>query len=155
VFWRLAKDALELHEPFLARCLEDEAYTCIAARREGNLAGIALAAHSVFPPPFRSDPDPSWLVDDFFVASAAEWLTVGTQLLQAVERAAGSKEAARLVVLSARQDEPKRAMLAACGYRRGASWWVLPVQAVEGELSILRDTDPWSALLHLSMTREV
>lgn len=141
VFWRPAGDALERHEAFLAKCLDDEAYTCLAARREGHLAGIAMAAHSVIPPPFRSDPQRSWLVDDFFVASAAEWQSLGAQLVEAVERAARDSGAARLVVLCARRDEPKRAMLVACGYQRGASWWVLPVPALEGELPPLRDTD--------------
>jgi hypothetical protein len=45
-------------------------------------------------------------------------------------------------VLSARKDEPKRAMLHNLGYRRGASWWVHPVQAVEGVPPTLRDPDP-------------
>lgn len=65
---------------------------------------------------------PSWLVDDFFVPSAGEWQTVGAPLLQAVEQAGRELGAARMVVLTARQDMPKRAMLAGAGYERGASW---------------------------------
>ena len=46
-----------------------------------------------------------------------------------------------MVVLTARRDAPKRAMLAGAGYERGASWWVHPVPAVEGELPTLLHTD--------------
>lgn len=141
VFWRRAVNALELHEPWLANCLSDDGYTSFAARSVEALVGIAMAAHRVFPPPFRSDPEPSWLVDDFFVTSPADWQTVGKALLEAVEQAAHEQGAARLVVLSARRDEAKRAMLDACGYERGASWWVHPVQAAEGDRPELRDTD--------------
>ncbi len=141
IFWRPAENALELHEPWLAKCLSDEGYSSFAARRGEQLAGIVMAAHTVFPPPFRSDPMPSWLVDDFFVPSAGEWRTVGAPLLQAVEQAGRELGAARMVVLTARRDAPKRAMLAGAGYERGASWWVHPVPAVEGELPTLLHTD--------------
>jgi GNAT superfamily N-acetyltransferase len=141
VFWRPAEDALELHEPWLAKCLEDDGYTSFAARRDAVLVGIAIAAHSVLPPPFRSDPEPSWLVDDFFVQSADGWSSIGADLVAAVERAARENGASRLVVLTARKDRPKRAMLSALGYERGASWWVHPVEPSEGELPPLRDTD--------------
>ena len=100
-----------------------------------------MAAHTVFPPPFRSDLGQSWLVDDFFVRSADDWRTVGASLLEAVEQAAREQRATRVIVLSARRDEPKRAMLATVGYERGASWWVHPVQAAEGEPPLLPDTD--------------
>ena len=141
VFWRPAHDALGRHEPWLAKCLADEGFTSFTARRGGELAGIVMAGHTVFPPPFRSDAEPSWLVDDFFVQSADDWASVGTLLLDAVEDAARELGATRLVVLTARWDEPKRSMLAVRGYERGASWWVHPVEANEGEPPRLLDTD--------------
>lgn len=141
VFWRPAENAVERHEPWLEKCLSDDGHTSYAARDEERLVGIVIAAHTVFPPPFGSDPEPSWLVDDFFVDSENDWQSFGTQLLEAVEQAARGSGASRMVVLSAHKDEPKRAMLADLGYQRGASWWVHPVQPVEGELPTLRDTD--------------
>jgi hypothetical protein len=100
-----------------------------------------MAAHPVSPPPFRFDPRPSWLADDFFVAAANDWQTVRASLLAAVEQTGLKSGAERLVMVSARTDEPKRAMLAELGYQRGASWWVHPIQAFEGERTTLRDTD--------------
>jgi hypothetical protein len=92
------------------------------------MAGIAIASHAVSPPPFARDSQPSWLVDDFFVGSPAEWSTVGAELPRAVEEAAREGGAERLIVLAARVDEPKRQMIEAAGrYARAASWWVHPV----------------------------
>lgn len=141
VFWKPATDALNRHQPWLARCLADDGYTSFAARRSDSLVGIALAAHTVGPPPFRADPEASWLVDDFFVESPGLWEPVGAELLGAIENEARSQGAFRVVVLSARRDEPKRAMLSSIGYERGASWWVHPVEPNVGQPPKLRDTD--------------
>jgi hypothetical protein len=142
VFWRVAEGALAIHEPFLAHCIEDTAAFASFACREGeNLRGIAIAARKVFPPPFRSDPEPSWLVDDFFVSSGGLWPTVGAALVSAVEVAATEGGADRVIVLAARRDEPKRDMLEAVGYERGASWWVRVLAPRLGDKPELRKTE--------------
>jgi GNAT superfamily N-acetyltransferase len=142
VFWRVAEGALAIHEPFLARCIEDTAsFASFAFREGGELRGIAIAARKVFPPPFRSDPEPSWLVDDFFVSSGELWATVGTALLSAVAAAATDGGATRVIVLSAHRDEPKREMLEAAGYERGASWWVRVLEPQLGDKPELRQTE--------------
>jgi len=141
VFWRVADHAAEIHEPFLAKCIADPGFSSFAARSHEQLVGIAIASHRVFPPPFRSDPQPSWLVDDFFVSSAEAWSTVGIALLDAVEEAACAAGASRLIVLTARLDAPKRATIEAAGYERGASWWVHPVLPREGKVPALRTTE--------------
>jgi hypothetical protein len=114
-----------------------------------------MAAHPVSPPPFRFDPPPPWLADDFFVAAANDWQTVRASLLAAVEQTGRKSGAERLVMVSARTDEPKRAMLAELGYQRGASWWVHPIQAFEGERTTLRDTDAVVGPAPRSMTPAV
>jgi GNAT superfamily N-acetyltransferase len=142
VFWRVAENAREIHEPFLARCIADrELFTSLAARSDDRLAGIAITAHKVFPPPFSKDPEPSWLTDDFFVATPDQWLTVGAHLLRETERQAKAGEAKRLIVLTARADEPKRQMLESAGYSRGASWWVHPVTPREADPPTLQTTE--------------
>lgn len=128
LFWRVAEDAQAIHEPFLAKCIADDAFfTSLAARSGARLDGIALTAHKLFPPPLASDPVESWLTDDFFVAQPDLWPTVGDALLRATEEAARSAAAERLVVLTARRDEPKRELLERSGYDRAASWWVRPL----------------------------
>jgi hypothetical protein len=116
VFWRVAADAVEKHEPFLRFCLGSDEFTAFAARSGGDLLGIAVAQHRVAPPPLTTDA--AWLLDDFFVTG--DWAAVGGPLLDAFG-------AQPLVVLCARRDEAKRAFLVGRTYRRAASWWVRPV----------------------------
>jgi hypothetical protein len=142
VFWRVAEGALAIHEPFLASCIEDTAtFASFACRVGDELRGIAIAARNVSPPPFRDDPEVSWLVDDFFVGSSDLWPTIGTALLRAVEDAARNGGGERVIVLSARRDEPKRSMIMAAGYERAASWWVRPVEPQPGDKPELRGTE--------------
>jgi GNAT superfamily N-acetyltransferase len=124
VFWRVADGARERHEPFLAQCIESGAFTSFAARDGDELRGIVIASHRAFPPPFRDDPEPTWLVDDFFVRSPASWPTVGAALLARVEDAAAAGGAERVVVVAARRDEPKTSFLRARAYELAAEWWV-------------------------------
>jgi hypothetical protein len=142
VFWRVAENALAIHEPFLASCIEDTAtFASFAHRDDEELRGIAIAARKAFPPPFRDDPEPTWLVDDLFVASNKLWPTVGIPLLRAVEEAARTGGAHRVIVLCARRDEPKRNMILAAGYERAASWWVRAVEPRPGDKPELRSTE--------------
>lgn len=139
VFWRPATDAFERHEPWLAQCIAADDQTSFAADAEDGIAGIAIAAHSASPPPFRFDEEPTWLIDDFYVQDSA-WSQTGRPLLDAVAEAASRAGARKLVVISARRDEPKSSMLHTAGYERAASWWVQPVDAVPGEPSALAGT---------------
>jgi GNAT superfamily N-acetyltransferase len=142
VFWRVAENALAIHEPFLARCIEDTAtFASFAYRDDDELRGIAIAARKASPPPFRDDPEPTWLVDDFFVASNELWPMVGTALVRAVEDAARVGGADRVIVLCARRDEPKRDMILAAGYERAATWWVRALEPRSGEKPDLRSTE--------------
>lgn len=142
VFWRVAENARQIHEPFLAKCIADRGlFTSLAARSGDRLAGIAITAHKVFPPPFSIDPEPSWLTDDFFVSTPDQWMTVGCDLLRETERQANDGGAKRLIVLTARRDEPKRQMLERAGYTRGASWWVHHVTPQEGDPPKLQTTE--------------
>ena len=134
VFWRPADGARERHRPFLAHCIESERFLALAAERSGGLAGIALASRHGAPPPFHADAEPTWFVDDFFVADGA-WTDVGRPLLEAI---AAEAAGARLVVVSAHADRPKSGLLEELGFRCAASWWVLPVDPAPGD-AILPD----------------
>jgi hypothetical protein len=127
VFWRPAADARARHQPFLSFCIEDAAYDAFAAEAGGALVGVALANLRGAPAPFRTDPQPTWFVDDFYVANAALWPTAGRALLTAVNEAARAAKAERVVVVVAQRDEPKRALLRAAGYALEAAWWVHPL----------------------------
>lgn len=127
VFWRPAEDARDRHLPFLAHCIESERFLALAAEQSGAVVGIALTSLSGAPPPFHADPEPTWFLDDFFVAGGA-WAEVGGPLLERI-----AAEAKRLVVVAAHADRAKCALLEALGFACAASWWVLPVEPAPGE----------------------
>ncbi len=70
-------------------------------------------------------------VDDFTVADPRDWPTLGVDLLRAVGRAALERGAAQIVVVTARLDEAKRAVLAGSGLSVASEWWVRPLNANE------------------------
>ena len=127
VFWRPAADARAKHQPFLSFCIEDTGFEALTAEAGGAVVGVALANRRGAPAPFRADPQPTWFVDDFYVADAALWPTVGRALLAAVGEAARAAAAERVVVVVAQRDEPKRALLRTAGYALEAAWWVQPL----------------------------
>jgi hypothetical protein len=70
-FWRVAQNAREIHEPFLAKCIADrELFTSLAVRSNDRLAGIAITAHKVFPRHFRKIRNPVGCVNSFPLGSA-------------------------------------------------------------------------------------
>ncbi|MGH2504350.1 MAG: hypothetical protein ACRDID_17725 [Ktedonobacterales bacterium] len=127
VFWRPAADARAKHQPFLRFCIEDDNFAAFAAEAGGALVGGALANRRGAPAPFRAERTPTWFLDDFFVADAALWPTAGLALLRAVGEAAGAAGAARVIVVVAQRDEPKRALLRSAGYALEAAWWTHPL----------------------------
>lgn len=131
IFWRPAHDARVRHLPFLSACFAaEDAYAAFAAEEDGAIAGVILANRHGAPPPFRSEPIPTWFVDDFYVADPDRWLSAGAALLAAVAEAARAAGAARVVVVGAARDLPKRGFLLGAGYALAAVWWVRPLEAI-------------------------
>jgi GNAT superfamily N-acetyltransferase len=123
VFWRKAADSRERHLPYIARLLGSA--EAIALVHEGGeaLAGFVIATLMTAPPVY--DPGgPVCLIDDFAVAAAAAWETVGLGLLRAATAAAKERGAVLAVVVCGHLDEPKRAMLRAAGYGVASEWYV-------------------------------
>ncbi|MFL6074757.1 MAG: hypothetical protein ACJ73S_15280 [Mycobacteriales bacterium] len=123
VFWRPAADAVERQRPFLRTLVDDEAVITLVATTGGALTGYAIG-RLVPAPPVYDPGGATCLLDDFAVADAADWPTVGVDLLRAVSRAARERGAAQIVVVTAHLDEPKRAALAAAGLTTASEWWV-------------------------------
>jgi hypothetical protein len=127
IFWRPAVDARAKHQPFLRFCIQDDAFAAYAAEAGGALVGVALANQRGAPASFRAERTPTWFVDDFHVADTALWPTAGLALLRAVGEAARAAGVARVVVVVAQRDEPKRALLSSAGYALEAAWWTHPL----------------------------
>ena len=125
VFWRPAADAAARQRPYLAGLIEDPAVITLVAVTGHDVAGFAIATVGVAPSVY--DPGGlTCLVDDFVVADAHDWPTVGVILLRAVIRAALERGAAQIVV-AAQLDEAKRAVLAASGLSVASESWVHPL----------------------------
>ncbi len=129
IFWRPAADARAKHLPFLSHCLQSDDYAAFTAVTEdtGDTLGVILANRHGAPPPFRDDPEPTWFVDDFYLAPTERWESAGVALLDAVTEAARAGGASRIVVVGAQRDLPKRTFLLGAGYTVAAAWWVHPV----------------------------
>ncbi len=125
VFWRPAADAAARQRPYLAGLIEDPAVITLVAVTGHDVAGFAIVTVGVAPSVY--DPGGlTCLVDDFVVADAHDWPTVGVILLRAVIRAALERGAAQIVV-AAQLDEAKRAVLAASGLSVASESWVHPL----------------------------
>lgn len=128
VFWRRAADDREKHQPFLRQCIESDDYSAFAAERGDEIVGVILANRRGAPPPFHADREPTWFVDDFYVAEPGLWESVGRALLDAAAAEAGASGAERLIVVGAQRDLPKRSFLLTAQCALAAAWWVHPVE---------------------------
>ncbi len=128
VFWAPARDAEELHKPYLAKLVSDEDVISLVAEESGTLTGFVIAMITGAPAVY--DPGgPTCQIDDFVVVPG-RWGSTGTQLLAAaLERAAG-RGAVQAVVVTAHLDVDKREALAECGLSIASEWWVTSALAV-------------------------
>lgn len=127
VFWRPAADARERHEPFLRDLLaRDNAIVRVHERGDGIIDGFILAMLVPAPPVY----DPGGLtcsIDDFCLADAADWESIGRRLLDDVMAQAKVRGASQVVVVCGHLDQPKRAMLAAADLSIASEWYVRPL----------------------------
>lgn len=124
VFWRPAPDARERQEPFFAGLME-RAIVLVAEREAGGIAGFVIAQLAPAPPVYAPG-GPTCSIDDFALADASEWATVGRALLDAASEAAAQRGAAQTVVVCGHMDEEKRTMLRAAGYAIASEWYTRP-----------------------------
>ncbi|MCL4545642.1 MAG: hypothetical protein M1118_13785 [Chloroflexi bacterium] len=78
-------------------------------------------------PPVYDPGGSSCEIDDFCVAQAGDWQTVGEALLTEANREAKARGAVQCVVVCGHLDLPKRAMLSALGFTVASEWWVQPL----------------------------
>jgi GNAT superfamily N-acetyltransferase len=126
VFWRKAAHASSRQETYLHRLLDDDQIIALMAEEDGDMRGFILATITQAPPVY--DPGgPVCIIDDFTVATAPEWETVGVALLQAVQEQAKGQGAVLSVVVCGHQDGPKRQMLQRAGLPIASEWYVNPL----------------------------
>jgi hypothetical protein len=124
-FWRRAADANERQGDFFASLLERGRVIALVHERD-QVDGFVIAAIRDAPPVYAPG-TATCVVDDFVVATPADWPTVGAMLLREVRVRAKSRNAELLVVVCGHRDEPKRKMLRACGFGIASEWHVNPL----------------------------
>jgi hypothetical protein len=122
-FWRPAPDAAERQRAYFTAMLDDDKALVLTATEDADLRGFAIG-RLVSAPPVYDPGGVSCVVDDFAVAAPDEWSTIGSVLFDALRSWAASRDAAQMIVVTARLDEPKRAALQSRGLTLASEWWV-------------------------------
>ena len=127
-FQRPARDALTVHEAFLAKLIEWDGFVVLVHEGRDGVDGFVVGRVGSAPPPFGEGA--LFHVDDFMVASPALWETVGAALLARVAAEAASVGAEKAIVVSGSRtvDVPKADFLAGLGLECEAEWWVKPIE---------------------------
>jgi GNAT superfamily N-acetyltransferase len=126
IFWRKAADSREKQLPHFERQLSSDRVFALVHEQDGAIDGFLIATLVEAPPVY----DPGGLtcvIDDFVVAEAQDWQSVGGALLAEANRQAKSRGAVQTVVVCGHQDQPKRRMLAAGGFSIASEWYVQEV----------------------------
>jgi hypothetical protein len=128
LFWRKAENALEVHREYLHGLVDDPEHIFLVARQSGGISGFVIGRLLPAPPVY--DPGGlTCLVDDFAVAAADEWATLGVDLLRAVAGRARGRGAIQVVVVAGRHDTLKGQALQTAGLAVASEWWVAPCAA--------------------------
>jgi GNAT superfamily N-acetyltransferase len=83
-----------------------------------------VIASLVDAPPVYDPGGLTCVIDDFVVADAREWQSLGGALLSEANRQAQARGAVQTVVVCGHQDQPKRSMLADLGFSIASEWYV-------------------------------
>lgn len=125
--WRESPDAPTVHRRLLAEIVVDpRVITVVALESGGEVVGF-VTARLVQPSPLHAPGGPTGFVDDFTVARADLWSTVGVALLRAVVIRAAARQVTQLVVVCGHRDELKRAALAQAGLGIASEWWTASI----------------------------
>jgi hypothetical protein len=122
IFWRRARNAAGKTKLFYRYLLWRRSAVVLVASVEGAVAGFLIASVARVPPIYAPG-GPTAVIDDFAVASAEDWMTVGNALL-AEARSIGRKAGwCQIVVVCGSQDELKTAFLRTTDLRLASTWW--------------------------------
>lgn len=125
VLWSKAEDSREKHLPYLDLLVRDDAVLSFVHHTDGGLDGFVIGTIAPFPPVYAGGLTCN--VEDFCVANAGEWQTVGRRLLDHLRRAARGRRAVQVVVVCPHFDAGKRAMLTAAGLTLASEWYTVPL----------------------------
>ena len=126
VFWRPAADANEKQQAFFRSLVDDPAWICLVHEAAKKIDGFVVARVVAAPPVY----DPGGkvcMIDDFAVADASLWPSVGRALHADAERIAALQGAVASVTVCGKRDTPKRSLLRSTGAEISSEWYVHPI----------------------------
>ncbi len=124
-FWRKAPNGAELQRPYFRTLIVKDEIIALVYEEAGSIEGFIIASVTDAPPVY--DPGSRVIVvDDFTVSQAEQWRTIGATLLAEAQHRARERGADLAIVVCGHLDEPKRAMLRACGFSIASEWYVYP-----------------------------
>jgi len=125
-FWRKAADGAEQQAAYFTSLLQRPEVIALVYEEVDGLVGFVIATITQAPPVY--DPGgPVCVIDDFTVATANDWATIGASLLRAIRTRAHARGVTLAVVVCGHLDEPKRAMLQANDFAIASEWYVNPL----------------------------
>ncbi len=126
-FWRIAKNADEMHPAWIAWLVgEDSVVSLVAEDGDGAFAGFVIATVGPAPPVY----DPGGLtatIDDYAVVGDT-WDSTGRALLDAVTERVRQRGAAQVIVVCGHRDEAKRSALQHAGLSLASEWYTGPTE---------------------------
>ena len=125
-FWRQADDALVRHKAHLHGLVDEPDHVFLVAGETSHVSGFVIGRLMPAPPVYEPG-GLSCVVDDFAVARADAWASLGLLLLGDLSLAARARGAVQVVVVAGRHDEPKRRALHAAGLVVASEWWTGPI----------------------------
>lgn len=122
-FWRKAEDSFERQAAFFRALIPLEDTFVLVAEDKSEMVGFIIGRLQEAPPVYAPG-GPVCLIDDFCVASDAEWSTVGSPLLAEVEQWARRQGAVLSVVICPERGDAKRGFLAEERFEPTSGWHV-------------------------------
>lgn len=126
MFWARGDNTAELTQAFFGYLTQSDEAIVLCARTEANVQGFVIALKHAVPPAY-APPGDTYLIDDFALADAALWPSVGVALMQAAEAAAKAKGAGQLIAVSAMVEHARSETYAAEGFNPVSQWWHKPL----------------------------
>lgn len=122
-FWRHADNAEEIQTEWFKELLQKDNYIILVAKSQGVVMGFIIGS-LVQAPEVYNPGGLTLMVDDFCVASALLWNSIGKQLITELKSIAASKGASQILVVCGAHDEAKQQLLKKINLAVASAWYV-------------------------------
>jgi hypothetical protein len=123
IFWRPAAGASKSQRKFFGGLIDDRSWICLVHEAAAGVDGFILA-RVVSAPPVYDPGGKVCMIDDFMVADALLWPSVGMALHTEAERIAAESGAVASVTVCGQRDVVKGTQLRKIGADVSSEWYV-------------------------------